>query len=114
MSGVTIGAGAGGQWFRRSSRFRGFCDISRAGRDQGMAENGERAKRGGDRKSKSRGVTLKLDGLGITKMQSSRAKPCPVIAERTGAADRARIGSGGVLRSCVLVSSVALHIMWRR
>src|SRR5215469_16045977 len=41
-------------------------------------------------------------------MQSSSAKPCPVIAERTGAADRAHIGSGGVLSSCVLVSSVAL------
>jgi hypothetical protein len=24
---VTIGAGAGGQWFRRSSRFRGFCGV---------------------------------------------------------------------------------------
>jgi hypothetical protein len=27
ISGVTIGAGAGGQWFRRSSRFRGFCGV---------------------------------------------------------------------------------------
>jgi hypothetical protein len=27
IEGVTIGAGSGGQWFRRSSRFRGFCGV---------------------------------------------------------------------------------------
>src|SRR5215813_11858763 len=96
--------GSGSMWIATPSSYRTCTDYSlpvsrRTAKDsghyQGMAENGERAKRGGDRKSKSRGVTLKLD---VTKMQSSRAKPYPVIAERTGAADRARIGSGGVLR----------------
>jgi hypothetical protein len=37
-----------------------------------MKKRGEREKQGGDRKSKSPSVTLKLPDLGITKTQSSR------------------------------------------
>ena len=44
-------------------------------------ENGKILYRGGDRKSKSHDVTLKLEDIGIEKMQSSRAQKLARVDE---------------------------------
>jgi hypothetical protein len=57
---------------------------------KGMSESGARDGRGGDRKSLSRGSTLKLDDLGISRDQSSTWQKLAAVPDDLFEAELAR------------------------